>query len=1232
MDIKGKVVVLTGKFASFDREEATLKLRALGAVVSESLSKKTDVLFAGDKAGSKKDKAASLGVLVLGEPELLEVLRSGAGPAPTITDATVAPAGDPGSTSVHAEAAPPAATRGDALGFVRALDAHIREKGHVRNDPLAIELTLDHAPDAVRSLADALATHRYHIDLGEFDLWPAHSVDSLADSIAHSLDTMDDDPDVVLAGLDPRKTLRLGADGGGMSEFGVAWADDTITIIVVELEDPTPNNLVARYRSASAFFAFLRERLAQADEPDVDGDDVPFDPDGLADLADRIQPGSGHRFVAPPSAADLRFATYFADPAATASLRKKALAAAKKGQVGLAPIVGFSSASVPSDTTSGEPLRWPGAERDVLFVPHEDGRERVLITEPGASTGHELTLPSTRSYRGLAALSPDGRKLLVGSPVCTRVVDLASGRARVVLQGPLQVGVVWLDREFVGVLTRGGDHVLDPRDPDVAELPTVKKLGNVTTLPAMRTPGGLHVLSEHSGKLIASLQINAESVERVPGQAALCVRREPPDAKSWGTLFLRTDGSRLTSVAKLPCDVGALSSDGSTLRGSHGFEILGLEATARTTTVADHRKFVDGMKLEPTPPPPHQSIRLGHTVQLSLTDEWGTTTPEALAASYDWIQSSTVSGLALGTRRVGEEHEISLVNVGDGSTAPVVPPLRMKSFEYTWAWDGSRALLWEGQIVHELLATGAWRTLPMLPGPVLSVAAVRDGETAILHRGKDLDAQLDVYDATGALHWFVDVFPDDAMWSLKQGTLLVIGAAHAHAENAGIQLLTLAPDGPRLLQQQPISLPVRDVLSVGAVTFVELVDGARYRMDDATVPALDPASEIVRKLDKRTGVSWRYGYIDKAGEWVVAPVWEKVDVWQGGCGRAGSYQRFGLIGVDGRHRTSASFKVIHPFVDGVATAVTANGPMGALAPDGSWVLEPVFDFVGDVSGGCIRTGRDGVYALRTLAGDVLADGFKKLYPFSDGLAYAEREGQAGFLKPDGTWAFEGPFTETLGFVAGVASVKFESDWGLVRADGTRIPGTYEQLGRGQLGTESFIAVARRGADWGYVNGGGELMIDYQFKTAYGFRGELAPVILHSGAGAYVTAAGKVLAGPNWKTYSITSALLWFSVNGKFGALTADGTIVHEPTFDAVDTFSEGLVPVKKDGKWALMDESGRIVVPPVHDLLKSPSDGRIAFQAGTKWGYLDMEGKVVVEPKFNEAGSFHEGYAVARPG
>jgi DNA ligase (NAD+) len=72
--ISGKQVVLTGTLQSMSRDEAKAKLRALGAKVAGSVSKKTDIVVAGDKAGSKLDKAVSLGVTVWEEAELLRLI------------------------------------------------------------------------------------------------------------------------------------------------------------------------------------------------------------------------------------------------------------------------------------------------------------------------------------------------------------------------------------------------------------------------------------------------------------------------------------------------------------------------------------------------------------------------------------------------------------------------------------------------------------------------------------------------------------------------------------------------------------------------------------------------------------------------------------------------------------------------------------------------------------------------------------------------------------------------------------------------------------------------------------------------------------------------------------------------------------------------------------------------------------------------------------------------------
>jgi DNA ligase (NAD+) len=69
--ISGKQVVLTGTLKSMSRDEAKAKLRALGAKVGGSVSSKTDIVIAGENAGSKLDKAVSLGITVWEEGELL---------------------------------------------------------------------------------------------------------------------------------------------------------------------------------------------------------------------------------------------------------------------------------------------------------------------------------------------------------------------------------------------------------------------------------------------------------------------------------------------------------------------------------------------------------------------------------------------------------------------------------------------------------------------------------------------------------------------------------------------------------------------------------------------------------------------------------------------------------------------------------------------------------------------------------------------------------------------------------------------------------------------------------------------------------------------------------------------------------------------------------------------------------------------------------------------------------
>lgn len=73
--LAGKKVVLTGTLETFDRSTLTERLIGLGATVSGSVSKKTDLVIAGESAGSKLTKARDLGIEVWDEAHLLKVLE-----------------------------------------------------------------------------------------------------------------------------------------------------------------------------------------------------------------------------------------------------------------------------------------------------------------------------------------------------------------------------------------------------------------------------------------------------------------------------------------------------------------------------------------------------------------------------------------------------------------------------------------------------------------------------------------------------------------------------------------------------------------------------------------------------------------------------------------------------------------------------------------------------------------------------------------------------------------------------------------------------------------------------------------------------------------------------------------------------------------------------------------------------------------------------------------------------
>lgn len=70
----GKTIVATGKLVNYTRDSINEKIISLGAKAGSSVTKKTDFLIVGEKAGSKLTKAQALGITILTEAEFEAML------------------------------------------------------------------------------------------------------------------------------------------------------------------------------------------------------------------------------------------------------------------------------------------------------------------------------------------------------------------------------------------------------------------------------------------------------------------------------------------------------------------------------------------------------------------------------------------------------------------------------------------------------------------------------------------------------------------------------------------------------------------------------------------------------------------------------------------------------------------------------------------------------------------------------------------------------------------------------------------------------------------------------------------------------------------------------------------------------------------------------------------------------------------------------------------------------
>lgn len=141
-----------------------------------------------------------------------------------------------------------------------------------------------------------------------------------------------------------------------------------------------------------------------------------------------------------------------------------------------------------------------------------------------------------------------------------------------------------------------------------------------------------------------------------------------------------------------------------------------------------------------------------------------------------------------------------------------------------------------------------------------------------------------------------------------------------------------------------------------------------------------------------------------------------------------------------------------------------------------------------------------------------------------------------------------------------------------------------------------------GTLWGYIDSTGEFIIEPKFDYAMDFQ---------------------------------DNGLAIVGVNNLQGAIDKEGRYVIEPKYENVIGFSEGRGAVIDKEGFKVINEKGEILNPKAYSFIGSYKDGRAVFSKTNKegkyvYGYLDLEGREVIPAKYDSAGDFDNGKAIAK--
>lgn len=256
---------------------------------------------------------------------------------------------------------------------------------------------------------------------------------------------------------------------------------------------------------------------------------------------------------------------------------------------------------------------------------------------------------------------------------------------------------------------------------------------------------------------------------------------------------------------------------------------------------------------------------------------------------------------------------------------------------------------------------------------------------------------------------------------------------------------------------------------------------------------------------------------------------------------------------------------------------------------------------------------DGRHGLVNKIGKVLLKGFAYIGEYKDGLARASAKGRLSAVPPEAD--------QHLGLLKEYISSHM-------------IPVSLTDYTQYDLDLEARGLLICEDCKWGYIDTLGNFIVAPQYSFAKDLVNEVGIVAMDDKWGM-VNKAGKEVLPCRFDELGFmentgNQVLRIFKKEHKYGLIDSLGQLAVNAQYEALGSFTEGRLAVKRSGRWGFVDRNGLEVVPCRFDEVSEFSEGLAAVRIGSKWGYIDKNGNEELPFEFSKAGRFGNGLAPAK--